>query len=85
MTGVQTCALPISFESEPLKYLMPIDTALKDYDNLILDGADGERALNGVPVKCEKEYNQPFTVNVAGQIVGIGETKDGYMRIKTRL
>ncbi len=74
-----------AFESEPLKYLMPIDTALKDYDNLILDGADGERALNGVPVKCEKEYNQPFMVNVAGQIVGIGETKDGYMRIKTRL
>jgi len=73
------------FESEPLKYLMSIDTALKEYETLTLDAIDREKVLNGVPIRCEKAYEDRFTVSIEGQIVGIGEIKDGYMRIKTRL
>lgn len=73
------------FEKDPLSYVQSIDVALSDFAAVNLNAQDGERALNGVPIACNKNVKSPFTVSVCGQIVGIGETASGKLKLRTRL
>ena len=58
MTGVQTCALPISGNAQNIGFAIPIETALPDVDR-ILEGLG--KAFIGIGfVTNNDEYQQPF-------------------------
>lgn len=72
-------------QSAPLDYILPINTALKSYDTLDLDGGTGNKALNGIKVDCDKSLKSPIAVSVCGKLVGLGENDGGILRLTTRL
>ncbi|MCM1305749.1 MAG: tRNA pseudouridine(55) synthase TruB [Bacteroides sp.] len=73
------------FEKNPLAYILPIDVALKSYDKLDLNEVDGNKALNGIQIDCDRLLKSPIAVSVCGKTVGLGEIHCGKLRIKTRL
>ena len=73
------------FEKAPLDYILPIDVALKGYDRVDLDEYTGNRALNGIKVDCDDSLKSPIAVSVCGKLVGLGENREGSLRLKTRL
>ena len=74
------------FEENPLGHVMPIDIAVKDYVKIDLDESDGKKALNGVPVAYVGERNiARAAVSVTGELVALGEVKNGNLRLTVRL
>ncbi len=73
------------FQQNPLEYVVGIDGPLKDFGKIELQGVEAQKALNGVKIEAGREVNAHPLVYVDGEIAGIGEVKDGLLRIKTRL
>ena len=73
------------FEASPLSFVQPIDIGLSDYPIVDLNSHDGERALNGISIPYSDNVRFPFVVSICGDMVGIGEIKDGKLKIRTRL
>ena len=77
MTGVQTCALPISAR---LGYLKPVETALDDIPALAVTETDCLRLRQGQAVAIPRTAESPMTGVVqathAGRVVALA-TVDG--------
>ncbi len=74
------------FEREPLKHILPMETALKGFVKVDLTDSDGVKALNGVAVTCEQAPTGiPIAVSICGNTVGIGEIHNGKLKLVTRL
>ncbi len=73
------------FEKEPLRYLLCIDCALKDYDIFNLPQNDADKVLNGVRLHYDNLPKGNFVVKLKGESVAIGESVGGELRLKTRL
>lgn len=73
------------FEKEPFRYLKSFEDALGDFERYTLDEKVVDRVLNGVRVRFDDMPCGNFLVVARGEIVGVGENADGYLKIKTRL
>ncbi len=73
------------FEKEQFRYLKSIEFPLSDYPIFELDEQDAPRVLNGVRLKYDNLPNGDFIVKFNGEIIGIADSIDGALRIKTRL
>jgi len=73
------------FEAEPLKYLLPIEFALKDFDSVNISGEQAFRALNGVHFELNCNAANPFAVYNDGALCGMGENINGRLYLKCRL
>lgn len=73
------------FEANPLSFIQPINIGISDYPIVDLSSIDGERVLNGISIPYSEDVKFPFVVSVCGEAVGIGEIKDGKLKIRTRL
>ncbi len=73
------------FEIDPLRYLLCIDCALKNYDVFNLPIEDADRVLNGVRLSYDNLPPAVFVVKLKGESVAIGENIDGELRLRTRL
>ena len=74
-----------NFESEPLKYLLPIQTALSNCYALDLSESEGKKVLNGVKIACNKKDTDNIAVSICGLLIGLGEIKNQHLILKTRL
>ena len=73
------------FEKEPLKYILPIENALMQYEKIDLNSVAGSKVLNGVKIKYDRENVSSIYVSMDGILVGLGEIRDKYLTLKTRL
>ncbi len=73
------------FEKEPLKYILPIENALMQYEKIDLNSVAGSKVLNGVKIKYDRENVSTISVSIDGILVGLGEIRDKYLTLKTRL
>lgn len=74
------------FEANPLDYVQPISMALKNLAKINLNETDGIKALNGVSVAYGGERNiARAAVSVTGELVALGEVKNGNLRLTVRL
>jgi len=73
------------FEKDPLKYLLPIDYMLKDYEEFSLPDDKKDKVLNGVLVNFENLPINTFVVKVDNDIVGLAENLNGSLHFLTRL
>lgn len=73
------------FEKEPFRYLKSIDECLPNFARFDLPSQLSDKVLNGVKVKCDNLPDGDFFVKLNGEILGIGQNRDGELRMKTRL
>ncbi len=73
------------FEKEPLKYILPIENALMQYEKIDLNSVAGSKVLNGVKIKYDRKNVSTISVSIDGILVGLGEIRDKYLTLKTRL
>lgn len=73
------------FEENPLAYVTSMQSFLIGYPQVELSEREGKKALNGVPVKCESDFDSTVAVSILGDTVALGEINDGYLRLTVRL
>ncbi len=73
------------FEKEPIRYLLPVDCAIKDCPIFNLPSEDADRVLNGVRLQYDNLPNGFFVVKLDGESIAIGEEVDGKLKLRTRL
>lgn len=73
------------FEKEPFRYLKSFDETLADFERYELDDSIVDKVLNGVRVKIDNLPGDNFLVVAHGDIIGMGESVNGSLVIKTRL
>ncbi len=74
-------------EQGVLPFIIPLEEVLAIYPRLDVHGKDGERVLNGVPVKLDDMPQEGiFTVFINDMLCGLAEgNADSMLKIKTRL
>ena len=73
------------FEKMPLKYLKPIDCALKSFEKVQIAEAQKSKVFNGVSIKIDNLPLGDFVVERDGEVLGMGECVNGLLHMKTRL
>lgn len=78
------------FRAAPEKYILPAEFALGDMPEIVLNGQDAERILNGVPVRpttAKEVYGGEYCrVCVrGGRLLGVGHLAMDGLRLKIRL
>lgn len=73
------------FAQNPLNYVMPIETVTDSFLRFDVPKDVEKQVLCGMKLKLGSPENAPFSVYVGGELLGIGQTEDGFTVIKTRL
>ncbi len=72
------------FEINPLKYILPIEFALKKYEVFDLPKNSEKHVLNGVSVAFDNLPNNEFVVKLDNRVIGIAENDNGKLKFKTK-
>ena len=68
------------------KAVIPLEEALSDFPEFIVDDSDYFKLLNGVKLPVGEVPKTPFTVYCKNELFGLGEkSDDGILKIKTYL
>lgn len=73
------------FEKDPLKYLIDISVIEKSLESFEIPEKDSFKVLNGIKMEYDNLPENYFIVKNKGEIIGIGESLDKKLNIKTRL
>lgn len=73
------------FALNPLEYVMPLETVTSSFLRFDVPPEFEKQVKCGVKLKLGSPLGVPFAVYVSGELLGIGETVDEYLTIKTRL
>lgn len=73
------------FETEPQKYILPVDFVLNGKEKLCFDDITLEKLKNGIRIPYEKDCADVLMCDNDGLIYGLGATFNGELGFTTRL
>lgn len=73
------------FALNPTKFVMPIETVTSGFERFDVPAKFEKQVRCGVKVKIGSPEKGPFAVYVSNELLGIGETENEYLIVKTRL
>lgn len=73
------------FEKDPIRYLKNIDDCLIDFPRFDLPENLISKVTNGVQVQCDCPKSGNFLVFAKGEVLGVGESVDGRLKMRVRL
>ena len=62
------------FEENPEKYILPVDTVLKNKKRLTFEGKTLEKLKNGIRISLDEQVDDAIIVDKSNKIYGLGKT-----------